>query len=443
MLTLNHDGRYSSVGSDGAATWREYTQLPAAEFCIRGVPGLTIRGTEEFYLASGVTRVATICSLGWDDPEHPMSLVEERETGGIAPVELGDAVPFTPQSPDEVDIVAEIPDGAPQFAVAPLASVESEVDVDTEFFEDTELDADTEAENLDRELSEFSDESVSGDPAVTQVIDKDALEAFAQGASQLDAGDVEEPQFGLETRTNSEARNSSDHTLTEKFQVPPTMPLVESPAADLGEQESLPPSIAPVPAPPLPEVDADLIDSEAQVPSRARRVLQPLMDSQTYMPAAVAPPVGEDSDTHSTLLTSNLVKMRAEMAGNPDAPSPTEPVLPAAPVPVIRMSNGVTIPLDRTILLGRAPEASRVSLRELPRLVNVVSPNNDVSRTHAQVRVEGDFVLVTDLNSTNGVLLTEPGQPPRRLHPDEPAQLQPGVIVDLGDGVTFELEATP
>lgn len=70
----------------------------------------------------------------------------------------------------------------------------------------------------------------------------------------------------------------------------------------------------------------------------------------------------------------------------------------------------------------------------------MASPNNDVSRTHAQVRIDGELVLVTDLNSTNGVLLTEPGQQPRRLHPDEPTPLSSGALVDLGDGVTFELE---
>ncbi|WP_435299287.1 hypothetical protein [Timonella sp. A28] len=88
VLLLNHDGRYSSVDSEGAATWREYAELPAAEFCIRGVPGLTVRGTEEFYLASGVSRVSVICSLGWDDPDQPMNAVEASETGAIAEVEL-------------------------------------------------------------------------------------------------------------------------------------------------------------------------------------------------------------------------------------------------------------------------------------------------------------------------------------------------------------------
>ena len=71
----------------------------------------------------------------------------------------------------------------------------------------------------------------------------------------------------------------------------------------------------------------------------------------------------------------------------------------------------------------------------------MVSPNQDISRTHAQVRVDGEDVLVTDLNSTNGMFLVEPGMPPRRLRSGEPTPLGPHAVVDLGDGVTFALES--
>jgi resuscitation-promoting factor RpfA len=32
------------------------------------------------------------------------------------------------------------------------------------------------------------------------------------------------------------------------------------------------------------------------------------------------------------------------------------------------------------------------------------------------------------------------GRSPRRLHPGEPAVVDPGVIVDLGEGITFTVE---
>ena len=77
---------------------------------------------------------------------------------------------------------------------------------------------------------------------------------------------------------------------------------------------------------------------------------------------------------------------------------------------------------------------------QIPRLVTVASPNQDISRTHAEVRQEGDHVLVTDLRSTNGVLLLREGVGPQRLHPGDPTIVETGVVVDLGEGVTFVVE---
>lgn len=104
------------------------------------------------------------------------------------------------------------------------------------------------------------------------------------------------------------------------------------------------------------------------------------------------------------------------------------------------LSTGLVVPLDRTVLLGRAPQTGRVSATELPRLVTVPSPHQDISRTHARVRREGEHVVVTDLDSLNGVRVTPPGGAPRRLHPGEPTVVAPGDVVDLGDGVTFTVE---
>ncbi|RHA37598.1 FHA domain-containing protein, partial [Cellulomonas rhizosphaerae] len=72
--------------------------------------------------------------------------------------------------------------------------------------------------------------------------------------------------------------------------------------------------------------------------------------------------------------------------------------------------------------------------------VTVPSPQQDISRTHAEVRVENGQVLVTDLASTNGVHVTKQGEGARRLHPGEATVVEAGHVVDLGDGVTFTVE---
>ena len=57
-----------------------------------------------------------------------------------------------------------------------------------------------------------------------------------------------------------------------------------------------------------------------------------------------------------------------------------------------------------------------------------------------EVRLEGEHVVVTDLESLNGVRVLRPGAPARRLHPGEPTVVAPGETVDLGDGVTFTVD---
>jgi hypothetical protein len=46
---------------------------------------------------------------------------------------------------------------------------------------------------------------------------------------------------------------------------------------------------------------------------------------------------------------------------------------------------------------------------------------------------------VTDLGSTNGTVLAQPGLAPEDLQPGVAVQLIPGAILDLGDGVTIQV----
>ena len=137
-----------------------------------------------------------------------------------------------------------------------------------------------------------------------------------------------------------------------------------------------------------------------------------------------------------TILTEDIAALRGEpWAGVPVADPDQPPANPAR----IRISTGQVVGLDRPVLLGRAPQVSRVTNDRLPTLVTVPSPNNDISRTHLQVRQEGEDVVVTDLHSTNGVLLVRDGLP-QRMHPGEAVAVLPGVIIDVGDGITFTVE---
>jgi len=157
---------------------------------------------------------------------------------------------------------------------------------------------------------------------------------------------------------------------------------------------------------------------------------------------------GASLDDHDglTILSTDLADIRDQLPSwaADEVPGPYRaPTSASTSVPTparLVLSTGLVVPLDRAVLLGRAPQVARVSNRELPRLITVPSPQQDISRTHAEVRVEGEHVLVTDLDSTNGVHVARPGEGARRLHPGEPSVVGTDELVDLGDGVTFSLE---
>jgi pSer/pThr/pTyr-binding forkhead associated (FHA) protein len=113
----------------------------------------------------------------------------------------------------------------------------------------------------------------------------------------------------------------------------------------------------------------------------------------------------------------------------------------ARPVARLLFPDGESVAVDRAVLIGRAPEASRSSLPGEPRLVAVPSPQQEISSTHVEVRpgsgVDHGSAVITDLGSTNGTVVQQPGLPPDELHPGIVVQLIPGAVIDLGDGMTI------
>jgi hypothetical protein len=78
--------------------------------------------------------------------------------------------------------------------------------------------------------------------------------------------------------------------------------------------------------------------------------------------------------------------------------------------------------------------------------VVVPSPHQEISSTHLEVRpgtgADQGSAVVTDLGSTNGTVVIQPGLPPEDLLAGVTVPLVPGAILDLGDGVTIRV-ATP
>ena len=119
---------------------------------------------------------------------------------------------------------------------------------------------------------------------------------------------------------------------------------------------------------------------------------------------------------------------------------PHDPVTVPRPVlGVLWLSTGDVITLDHGVVMGRSPRTD-FDGEERPHIVKLPSGDGEISRTHLEVSLDGWRVLVTDLKSTNGTLVTLPGRDPERLRPGEPFQIQPGTVVTLADDIYFRYE---
>lgn len=151
-------------------------------------------------------------------------------------------------------------------------------------------------------------------------------------------------------------------------------------------------------------------------------------------PTPTDPPVGlpEDAPTQAGPGWSTL----GELLGDP------VPADEARPVARLVFSHGEEVVVDRAVLVGRSPDAARLAPEE-PRLVTVPSPAQEVSGSHLEVRpgsgAEAGRCVATDLGSTNGTVLVQPGRSPEELRPGLGVPLETGAVLDLGDGVTIRV----
>lgn len=106
----------------------------------------------------------------------------------------------------------------------------------------------------------------------------------------------------------------------------------------------------------------------------------------------------------------------------------------------MRISSGEVVDLDHSLIVGRQPSLSQVLGGAMPQLVQVVSENGDISRSHVEVRLDQWEVVLVDLNATNGTVLIREGAEPYRLGQGEEVTLENGDIAELGDGVSLLFE---
>jgi hypothetical protein len=161
-------------------------------------------------------------------------------------------------------------------------------------------------------------------------------------------------------------------------------------------------------------------------------------------PAPPAPPLGLVPDLADSQLTEALVPPAPPTLAAPVAPVvPESPAPPTTPPAHLTFSHGAEIDVAGLIVIGRNPDAGRFPPEDQPFVVTVPSPHSEISSTHAEIRPgTGEDLgraVVTDLGSTNGTLVVQPGQRPEELRAGVPVVLASGALVDLGDGLTIRV----
>lgn len=157
-------------------------------------------------------------------------------------------------------------------------------------------------------------------------------------------------------------------------------------------------------------------------------------------PAGVVQPE-RAGDLEDTAAVASAGELTEAVALAPVAPvAAVAAAHPPGAHPVLLLSTGEELEVDRPLIVGRAPVARRIFSDDEPRLVTVPSPAHEISSTHLEIRPSPDGkAVVTDLGSTNGTVLVQPGVAPEDLRPGYPVSLVKGAIIDLGDGVTIKV----
>lgn len=181
----------------------------------------------------------------------------------------------------------------------------------------------------------------------------------------------------------------------------------EPPPADPRDFINLPPGI----------VDSVTFRIEAQRPTRA--VERSTDDVVFFAAAPGVPPVGAAQTPRPAQGVQSL-----EEAIPPDAPNAGW---------LLRLPGGATVTIDSAVFIGRDP--SRTPERPNAEILAVVDPARTVSKTHALLEIDEVGLWAHDLQSTNGVFVTEPGGVEVEVVPGSRTAVPPGADLELGDYV--------
>ncbi|MFF9562839.1 FHA domain-containing protein [Leifsonia sp. NPDC014704] len=180
------------------------------------------------------------------------------------------------------------------------------------------------------------------------------------------------------------------------------------------------------------------VEDAAVRPEEEGDAAPPKIDLPGFITDSFPPAAGRLAGDHDGLtVMSGDLPQRAR-------PTETEREPAREPAPqtfAVLLSDGRREPLSAPVVVGRAPSVSAVPALRGARPVTLTTAEDDISRSHVAVAVEGDSVVVTDLHSRNGTMIVLPGKTPQKLRSGEPTTVVLGTVIDLGSGATLTVEA--
>lgn len=228
-------------------------------------------------------------------------------------------------------------------------------------------------------------------------------------------------------------------------------PVQEVPAAAPVQEEAMPkaPATAPAPTPAWArETHTPKAPIGAPIPT-------PRPVQETQAPKAPVAPPAPTARFSAPMPQPPAREASAEAPpAEVEAPRPPEPAVPApalpttAPKPAATATNSTTasapasasyaallldtgqsIPVNRTIVLGRAPSPQRATDSPIP----VEDQTRSLSRTHVRIAPSEGGITIEDLNSANGTRARSPNGQTHTLVPGQPIELPMNSQLLLGE----------
>ena len=230
-------------------------------------------------------------------------------------------------------------------------------------------------------------------------------------------------------------------------------PVQEVPAAAPVQEEAMPeaPATAPAPTPawaretqapkapigapiptPTPVQEMQVPKAPVARPAPTARFSAPTPQPPARVASAEAPPAEVEAPrppepavpTTAPAVPTTAPKPAATATNSTTASAPA-----SASYAALLLDTGQSIPVNRTIVLGRAPSPQRATDSPIP----VEDQTRSLSRTHVRIAPSEGGITIEDLNSANGTRARSPNGQTHTLVPGQPIELPMNSQLLLGE----------